>query len=206
MRPLARKNYGETEFKNIEGIEQDLAEIFRLFLIEVIDDKKLPDFLEFVRRETGSVKSTKLGEITEQGFEAFIRRLKIYYDNDEQIKIQVPGKDAKPYLYSNFGFRNNTTEQWETFIKILQDFPHNFYIASEKKRKRIGVINKKLINFFRTNPDFLIEIPENYKIYEECTMEVSKRHRFKFQVISELKGTLEANKRQFGDTNKIPNR
>ena len=121
----------------------------------------------------------------------FIRNLKIYYVNNEQIKIQVLGKDATPYLYSTFGFRNSTTKQWKTLINILQDPPYTFFLSPDKHRKRIAEINKKLIKFFRTHPAFSLEIPENYKIYEG-SMEVSKKYRFKFQVASEVKGTLES--------------
>lgn len=116
-------------------------------------------------------------------FDGFIRGLKVSYENDNEIRIQVPGQKAKCFNCEALGFRDNSTGEWKTLLDILQtpNLTYSFgpaYTYSEdgagkiKKanreysvaRKRIEEISKKLVLFF--GKQYNLNAPKNYTIYE----------------------------------------
>jgi hypothetical protein len=134
--------------------------------------------------------------LTVGDYENFIRSLVVHFENDNEVGIREPGKEAQAYTCQTLGFRNNQTKEWKTFLDILRDPPHTYdigspYFGDDSKRKRnpdydaklklVGNISNKLIRFF--NKRFNVNIPQNYKLYERCKSEKKGTYKFKFQVV-----------------------
>jgi hypothetical protein len=133
-----------------------------------------------------------------QSIEFFLQNIRIYYENDYEIKIQEPRKGAKTTNHTTLGFKNNRTKQWKAFIELLQK-PAPLFNAGpagasvsperkiyESKIKLLNEINKKLIKFL--NQNYSISIPVNYKLYEKCPKEATGAYKFKFFVGNEKTG------------------
>lgn len=127
--------------------------------------------------------------------ESFIRELRVSYENDSEIKIQLPGKTAVTYNCKNLGFRDGQTKTWKTFISILQEPVKTYNIGpatqtSANIRQRIRSydanlkilkeIDKKLREFL--NNTYSLSLPRDFKLYERCPEEKTGTYRFKFQV------------------------
>jgi hypothetical protein len=151
-------------------------------------------------------KVSNLKNKDEQSLENFINSLKVIYENDSQIKIQRPGKKAKTFNYTSFGFKNSRTKQWKTFLKLLQDpvplfnaGPAGTDASAERKNydskiKLLKEINIKLIKFL--NQNYSISVPLDYKLYKKCPEEGSGVYKFKFFVKNE-KSEIEGLKKEF---------
>jgi hypothetical protein len=148
-------------------------------------------------------------ETTETDVESFVKNLRVCYENDNEIKIQVPGKTAKTFTCQSLGFQDNATKTWRLLTEILQDPPHTYCVGPahrnvngkkedlpfyHSQQKLLREINKKLVNFFNSN--YSVEIPNNYKLYELCKGEKPGTYRFKFKVIGEAERALESSKNQ----------
>jgi len=119
-------------------------------------------------------------EITDQDYDNTIRKTAIYPENDSQIKIQPPGKEAKDVTHQTLGFRSNKTKTWRDFIGILQNPPHLYHADADKKRKRIDEIGKKILKHL--TQELQIQSPQGYKVYEKCREEGSGVYKLKFQI------------------------
>jgi len=146
-------------------------------------------------------------ETTEEDPEDFIRNLRVSYENDNKIKIQVPKRKANCFTCQSLGFRDNTTKEWNALTGILQDAPHTYCIGPASKnvngiktkissydaqRKLLDGINKKLVDYFKNK--YSVQIPIDFKIYELCIGEKTGTYKFKFQIIKEetaIKSKLE---------------
>jgi len=147
--------------------------------------------------------------------EDFIKNLKVSYENYSEIKIQERGRSPVTYNCKMLGFRDETTEEWKTFLNILQEpnFTYNVgkaYTYSQdgsgfikkrnefydRKQRRLKRINIKLINFF--NKNYPLQIPRDFKLYERCVSDKPGTYRFKFQVLDE-----DANKIEILNTAKV---
>ena len=141
--------------------------------------------------KTAVFKADEVGKIAEaiaktdepMQFDAFVRNLRVYYVNDDEIKIQEPGEQAKPADLRIIGFKTHKTKEWKTFRGIIQNFPHTFSIDDEAARKLYGEINKKLIGFI--NKEFQKDIPLSFKLYKRIDRNGEKVFRFKFRVNAE---------------------
>jgi hypothetical protein len=70
---------------------------------------------------------------TNQDHEEFIRNLRVSYENDNEIKIKVPGRKANCFTCESLGFRDNKTMAWRTFIYILENPPHTYNLGTAYK-------------------------------------------------------------------------
>lgn len=144
---------------------------------------KWPKFLFPDNGGSGQVQPTKNEDKEQSDFDSFIRGLKVSYESDREIKIQVPGQKAKCFNHEAFGFRDSTTLEWKTLIDILQTpgltyafgpaYTHSEDGAGRIKkanleysatRKRIESINKELVVFLVKQ--YNIKAPKNYMVYE----------------------------------------
>jgi hypothetical protein len=141
-------------------------------------------------------------EVTEEAdkpisndYEAFIRSLRVWFQSDSEIKIQVPERPAKIYNYDSLGFRDEKTKSWRTFLDILQDPDHSYNIGpahkisgDDKQRvknysnqlKRLDQINIKLGKFI--SKTYNRQMPKDFKIYERLKAEKPGTYGFKFQI------------------------
>jgi DNA-binding TFAR19-related protein (PDSD5 family) len=142
------------------------------------------------------VESSKRNIIREFD-EGIIRSIKVSFENDNEIKIQLPRKKAETPTCRELGFRDNTTTAWKALINILEEPPHIFnlgpahtYLNGNKERVKdydrkhslLSEIDTKLRNFLSRR--FEVQVPDNYKLYERCKNEKSGTYKFKFQVVS----------------------
>lgn len=70
-----------------------------------------------------------------KGCEDFIKNLKIYFENDYEVAIKVPGRSTKIITSDSLGFRNNKTKEWKTFLEILQEPPHIYQLGKVYKKE-----------------------------------------------------------------------
>ncbi|MGV7224464.1 MAG: hypothetical protein ACQ9MH_23480 [Nitrospinales bacterium] len=161
---------------------------------------KRDDFLKFENRV--SVQSPlqndlsakfRKNETPKSSHETFIKNIKIYYENDSKIKIQVPKKKAKTVTCDTLKFKSNRTKAWTALLNILQDPDHIYELGPsrtisadiktqnkeyQQKRKRLDQISLKLVKYF--NKEYLVAIPEKYKLFERAKNMGSGKYRPKF--------------------------
>ena len=128
-----------------------------------------------------------------------VSRLKISFENDSTILIELPKRKPVEYKYSQLGFRSNETKTWKMLINILSSAPYTFefgtaYFYPDKNKstnrqkireydakwKLLDELNKKLLAFFRN--EFAWEFPHGYKLYDYATLGNNGERRFKFIV------------------------
>ena len=128
-----------------------------------------------------------------------VSRLKISFENDSTILIELPKRKPVEYKYSQLGFRSNETKTWKMFINILSSAPYTFefgtaYFYPDKNKstnrqkireydakwKLLDELNKKLLAFFRNECAW--EFPLGYKLYDYATLGNNGERRFKFIV------------------------
>jgi len=170
-------------------------------LIFKLADIKLWEALFISEPKTTPERTIEVQSTTGQSVDDFIRKLRIDYENNSEVKIQEPRKGPKNYNYVSLGFRSNEDKIWNDFINILQYSPHLYKLGPahtfsdtfkkkmrnrdyDKKLRRLKIINEKLIEFFNNNSE--VKIPENYKLYELCKEEGPGNYRFKFQHGAEI--------------------
>jgi len=135
--------------------------------------------------------------------ESFIRALQVSYLDNTEVKIQHKGKH-KNYTCESMGFRDSNTEEWKTFLKILNAMDDNYrehtyrlgpahYINKKTHQKaRIGEydkklnllkeIDKKLISFLTKH--YNVAFPVGFKSYERQPAKGKGIYSFKFQIPS----------------------
>ncbi len=127
----------------------------------------------------------KQNDASKSSHETFIKNLRIYYENDNEIKIQVPKKKAKNVTCDSLGFRDNQTLGWKSFIEILQAPDHIYELGPAfakkeygQKTKRLKAISFKLVTYF--NEVYSAGLPENYKVFEPAKDVGTGKYRPKF--------------------------
>jgi hypothetical protein len=108
-----------------------------------------------------------------------IDEIRLIYDNDEQILIQVPGNLPKPYPAHLLGFNRTSGKTWKDFLNILKNPPHTYdqgqansrvggkkirNSAYDNRRKRRGEINRKLCAALKQHLN--VDIPDGYNLFE----------------------------------------
>jgi hypothetical protein len=162
---------------------------------EKIGQKPLFLFPEERRKSSGIAA----GQVNKLDPEDFVRKLRIFYESDLEIKIQLPGKPAVSYNQGALGFHRSNGKVWNDFLLILQkpDDPtydcgraHGLAYVDKSKlqrkqsydvgQKRLAAMNAKLIAFFIK--EYGIQFPKDYKIYEHLPNDPPGIYRFKFLV------------------------
>jgi hypothetical protein len=125
---------------------------------------------------SGNLKNVKEQEAD---IDEIIRTLRITYESDNEIKIQVPNKKAKNEACDILGFRDNQTLTWKTLLEILEVPDHIYDVGPahifssglklrrsdyDKRVKCLKRISDKLINYLRKSHS--LKIPDNYKLFE----------------------------------------
>jgi hypothetical protein len=147
------------------------------------------------QKEEGKAEGGVVEKPVEMEAEDFVRKLKVFYESNSEIKIQLPGKTAIAYNHAVLGFRDSGGQVWSNFLSILED-PDNptYYTGTaygdkakmqRKKsydvaRKRLEAMNNKLIAFFKK--EYGIQFPKKYKLYEQFPSDGPGIYRFKFRV------------------------
>ena len=127
-----------------------------------------------------------------------VSRLKISFENDSTILIELPKRKPVEYNYRQLGFRSNETKTWKMLTDILSSSPYTFdfgvaYIypdgsksnryknkSYDSKWKLMDELNKKLLVFFEK--EFAWEFPQGYKLYEHAKTGNNGERQFKFIV------------------------
>ena len=109
----------------------------------------------------------------------FVRELRVYYENDSEIKVQTPRKPLESLNLSILGFHNEEAVPWKDFLNILQNPEHTYscgpstlgkaYGAHKnpvysRNQKRLQSLSAKLIGGL--NKVYQVGIPEKYSLFE----------------------------------------
>ncbi|MFC1814350.1 hypothetical protein ACFL0M_00095 [Thermodesulfobacteriota bacterium] len=204
------------DYDLVEKKENKLFKLNSVYKKEFGDDILVNFSFDFYNPENVSLNN-ELTDLTEPVFAAgatsqphedFIRQLRVYYENDHKIKIQEPGKKAITWTHGPLGFKNNESKEWKGFLYIIEYPPHIFLLGPsskteaglkipnreyEKKRKRLFMIDKKLIAFFRR--EYSLQLPDKFKIYERCREEGREpiNLSFKLKMMKKHKKNLHPN-------------
>jgi hypothetical protein len=122
--------------------------------------------------------------------ENFVRALRFYFENENEIRINEPRKKPKTFNHQSLGFDRATTDEWQWFIRLIEGPDHFYRYGPSKKghqkikaydanRVRLREINKKLVGFFKR--EYGLDMSDGYKVYEKAAEEGPGVFRFKFK-------------------------
>ncbi len=124
-----------------------LSHSARLFVDTALGISKKP----YTETNADLMHHEKQGEATNDST-SFLRDLRIYCENDVEIKIQASGQRAITCNPDSLGFRDAQTKQWVHLISLLKSEEGTFsYSSTEAAKKRVwGEIEKKLKIYLKT--------------------------------------------------------
>ena len=148
------------------------VQVFCPWLLEKV--REMPDFALshsarlFVDIALGTnVQSTNPHEKMKEAKDPtpFIKSLRIYCENDIEIKIQAPTKQPITCNPDSLGFRNKETDQWKYLIGLLQSAGGTFSYSRKEGTKKSAwrEIEKKLRAFL--NSKFGLNLPNDFKLF-----------------------------------------
>ena len=189
MTTFAGPNFDPSDLANL--LSKNIEVLRNIVSIENLEDTKS------FKSQQGS--DIKFSPEAVRKLEDKVSRLKISFENDSTILIELPKRKPVEYKYSQLGFRSNETKTWKMFINILSSAPYTFefgtaYFYPDKNKstnrqkireydakwKLLDELNKKLLAFFRN--EFAWEFPHGYKLYDYATLGNNGERRFKFIV------------------------
>ncbi|MEC9423045.1 MAG: hypothetical protein VYC01_01725 [Nitrospinota bacterium] len=189
MKSFPGPNFDPSDLANL--LSKNIEVLSNIVSIENLEDTKS------FKSQQGS--DTKFSPEAVRKLEDKVSRLKISFENDSTILIELPKRKPVEYKYSQLGFRSSETKTWKMFINILSSAPYTFefgtaYFYPDKNKstnrqkirgydakwKLLDELNKKLLAFFRN--EFAWEFPHGYKLYEYATLGNNGERRFKFIV------------------------
>ena len=180
--------------------KKDASEFAKKHRLPPLDDHVVDDHSVSTRQRGGKkegeapkvneVLSSQSSGITEQETwcEDFIRSLRVYFENKDEVKIQERGKEPKTFDYQNLGFNTKRKDsEWARFICVIEG-PEHFYKYGpatntnvyDKNRSKLKEIDIKLVKFLKK--EYQLEVPKGSKTYEKAIKEGPGVYRFKFQV------------------------
>ena len=189
MKTFAGPKFDPSDLANL--LSKNIEVLRNIVSIENLEDTK-----SFNSQHGSDIKFSPeaIGQLEDK-----VSRLKISFENDSTILIELPKRKPVEYNYSELGFRSNETKTWKMFINILSSAPHTFefgtaYFYPDKNKstnrqknreydakwKLLDELNKKLLTFFRN--EFAWEFPHGYKLYDYATLGNNGERRFKFIV------------------------
>lgn len=189
MKAFSDPNFDRSDLVNL--ISKNIEVLRNIVSIENLQDTNS------FNSQQGSDR--KFSPETVRKLEDKVSRLKISFENDSTILIELPKRKPVEYKYSQLGFRSSETKTWKMFINILSSAPYTFEFgtayfypdknkstnrqkirAYDAKWKLLDELNKKLLAFFRN--EFAWEFPRGYKLYNYATLGNNGERRFKFIV------------------------
>jgi hypothetical protein len=130
-----------------------------------------------------------------ENYETFVKNIRISYENNNEIKIQLPGKKAGAVTCESLGLRDSKVLAWQTLLQIIQDPPHIYDIGQSykissgirvqnneyhRKIKRLTYISLKMVEYF--NKEYSVGIPKNYRLFETAKDKGTGKYRPIFSV------------------------
>lgn len=184
---LLHKNYG---IKYFEFIDEAIHPKYLEKIADIIIDRNLEINYVCCARMEEKLYTKKLCEklyksglrLVEFGYESASKKVYdslnkgIKFDNRMSVVKELASAGIFTYLYAIIGYPNETKEEAEKTIKILDEYPeivdflfiHKFWLDKKspalKKYKKIGIsqINENTSNILQQKIDFIVE-NENYK-------------------------------------------
>ena len=189
MKTFAGPNFDRSDLANL--LSKNIEVLRNIVSIENLEDTK-----SFNSQQGSDIKFSPEAI---RKLEDKVSRLKISFESDSTILIELPKRKPVEYKYSQLGFRSNETKTWKMFINILSSAPYTFefgtaYFYPDKNKstnrqkireydakwKLLDELNKKLLAFLRN--EFAWEFPLGYKLYDYATLGNNGERRFKFIV------------------------
>jgi hypothetical protein len=184
----------EWEFRAISEIPHEWIEEFWVLFDRSDQDSAKEQCVKGITEIRGPSSAIQSPEAHTCG--EFVRGLRFFYENDNEVKIQEPGKKPKIYDYDRMGFSSVEADGWKYFVRIIRGPDHYCKYGPSKtgnqkvkaydaKRSRLTEINKKLVRFFAKEYD--LEIPQGFKTFERAIEEGPGVQKFKFQIENRVK-------------------
>ena len=172
-----------------------LTRRFHNFIYLKTDVEKLKNSEKVVPSSVPSQASDVAEQHQGDPCEDFVRRLKFSYENDNEITIQVPGREPLICDHGRMGFKGGKDE-WKHFIRVIKGQEHYYKYGPSKtgnqtvkaydaNRSRLTEINKKLVQFLAKEYD--VEIPQGFKTFERAIEEGPGVQKFKFRIENRVK-------------------
>ena len=133
----------------------------------ILDRKDLKRYAEKIDEAPLFLFAEKrpIREDEDSSLENFISGIKVWCENDVEVVIQAPGKQARTFSHENLGFRKSDTLEWLTLQKIIKSpslsLKYEDSPTSEKKLlQRVEDKVKTLLT-----KEFGIKFPDGFKLY-----------------------------------------
>jgi len=191
MKPLSNPRIDPNDLADLISVSQKCIEaLTNVFSVEELQ--------EINSSKTCQASGKELSQEYVQELEDKVSQLKISYENDSTIIIELPERKPVEYNYRQLGFRSNETKTWKMLITILSSSPYTFDFgvaytypdgsksnryknkAYDSKWKLMDELNKKLLVFFEK--EFAWKFPQGYKLYEHAKTGNNGERQFKFIV------------------------
>ena len=101
----------------------------------------------------GNIRADGPHIILTSGASLNVRDIVIELENEDQVRIRVPGSPVKTETLMNMGFRNVRTKEARIFKELIE--VGEYIQKAPGDRKIIGEINKKLQEYFATAGRFM---------------------------------------------------
>jgi len=128
-----------------------------------------------------SKPDTKISDIDDGKIDSLIRKIRVYYEGDKDLKIQLPYKGAHTYNYSALGFQNDQTKTWKELIKVLEKYPHTY--STGKAHRYSPVVSGSPIPK-KSNEEDVKEKPKGY--IKERNQEYDARYKLLGEINKKL--------------------
>jgi len=183
LRPLNSGEYRIYHFLDYEVGKDDFLKYLQQKIIPFMKLKgmspseRLGRFIEETKR-LGHKETLKPFTQENGNAEVFIKSLRIYCENDVEIKIQEPGKKPRTFSFENCGFNSSNTNEWKALLKILRQVEPIFEYGENRDadKKLLQRLEEKLK--LHLGKEYSLEFPEGFKLYENIGKGTFK---FKFQ-------------------------
>ena len=174
MKTLSNPSIDKNDLANLITKSQEYIEILNNLVSIQALDRSISE-----KRNSTSEKVFSPDELRE--LENKISNVKMCFENDSTIILELPEKPAAEFTCQQMGFRSQETKTWKMLMEIISTAPYtfNFGIAytypdkSKKNRQKcrdydakwklLDELNKKLLMFFKK--EFNWNFPRGYKLY-----------------------------------------
>jgi hypothetical protein len=149
-----------------------ISDRFRKIVEDTISETAEPSLRQTSNREEVGLEES--GETTKETlldnnfestthFNDFIKELRFSCENDIEIKIQVPNKQAITCNPDSLGFQNSETKQWKKFIALLKRKDGTLTYTDGANKRAWGEIEKKIRAFL--NKKFNLNVLDGFKLF-----------------------------------------
>lgn len=180
-----------TAHKSRETVEREYRSLHEILGDALYRKERVEQLVQGERSDPGAGVPGGRKELSESEAEKFVSNLRVQYENDYEITIQEPKRQARNYNHHSLGCIRNDTKEWEALICLLEGSDHLFRTDKPRFRTRkpgkptanikiLNEIDSKLKLFF--NKEFGVRLPDSFRTFDHVPAEGTGAYRFKFKV------------------------